>query len=68
MSDTIRLAAELTPEADPEDGRIDLLPVQKRRIARTRVAKAVDRLVAAVGEDAGGWQVGDPVCAHTTQR
>lgn len=34
-----------------EDGRIDLLPMPKRRVSRERVARAVDRLVAAAEEE-----------------
>ena len=33
-----------------EDGRIDLLPIHKRRVARGRVVRAVERLVAAAQE------------------
>lgn len=34
-----------------EDGRIDLLPIHKRRISRGRVERAVERLVAAAREE-----------------
>lgn len=34
-----------------EDGRIDLLPMHKRRVSRGRVERAVDRLVAAAREE-----------------
>lgn len=34
-----------------EDGRIDLLPIHKRRVARGRVQRAVDRLVEAAREE-----------------
>ncbi|WP_338043772.1 hypothetical protein [Ornithinimicrobium flavum] len=33
-----------------EDGRIDLLPIHKRRVSRGRVARSVERLVAAAQE------------------
>lgn len=34
-----------------EDGRIDLLPIHKRRVSRGRVERAVERLVAAAREE-----------------